>query len=263
MHLAIQEHLLPGDNLIERLNFAKQIGLEGVEFSADGLTERVPQVVAALQQADLRASGVNLGTTKLLHPDFEVREEALVTVRRAMANALDLGALGAVFIPTDPQSPRMPDLHPYKSSIELEAEMLVMQLRATLCDLAYAMGAMLYMAPVNRYKTHLIRKLDHAARILEKNDTHPHAKIAANLFHMAMEEDDVITTLQKHIGHIGYIYLVDSNGHLPGAGLLDFEVILKALKDAGYAGWLTITGDAADYHTQQIIDSVTKIKPTL
>ncbi|GAB4522671.1 MAG: sugar phosphate isomerase/epimerase [Anaerolineae bacterium] len=243
MRLAIQESMLPGDTTLARVQHARDLGLAGVEFEAEGLSARVSEIVDALAQTGLEAAAVNMGTTTLLHPEFARREEAIVHLRQAMTNALDLGTVGVVFIPTQPDAPRLPDLHPYKSNIELEAELLVTQIRATLSDFAYALGAELYMLPVNRYESHLIRRLEHGDAILRRNDYHPHVRLAVDTFHLMMEEDDPLGALQAHAAHVRYVHLADHNRRLPGQGMTDFTTLLQILKEAQYTGWLTLACD--------------------
>jgi sugar phosphate isomerase/epimerase len=236
MHIAVQFDLLPGENLDAKLAGAAALGLDGVEFPALELTENVPAIAAALERRGLRAAAINAGGSHLLHPEFAERERAIIYLRQAMADALDLGARGIVLTPHLPTTPPLPDLHPYKSALELEAELLVTQLRATLVDLAYAMGAELYLLPQDREHTHLLQRLGHAALILRKNNNHPHLKIAAGLHYVVREEDDFAAALAQHADRIGY-------AQTPTAGDNSLCAGICALRDTGYDGWLTLCRD--------------------
>ena len=237
MSLAIQEDMLPGRTVLQRLEHAQQLGFQGVEFWADGLTERVPEIYDALQATGLNASGVNLGQGDgYLAPDLPTREAAIGRMRQAMADAVDLNAEHVIFVPCLGTS-GMPDLTPYRSPLKLEQEMMIWLLR-TVSDLAYAIGVTLHMQPVNRYETRFMTRLDQAAYFLEKIKNNPHVKIAANLFHMALEEADIDEALNDHLEHIGYIYLADSNRRLPGQGLINFAGVGGTL--VNYSGWLTL-----------------------
>ena len=69
--LAIQEDMLPGRTIHERLSSAKRLNLSGVEFWADDVTERVPEIASALQDNHLSACGINLGRIDgYLSPDY-------------------------------------------------------------------------------------------------------------------------------------------------------------------------------------------------
>jgi sugar phosphate isomerase/epimerase len=250
MKLAIQENLLPGDSALRRLENARALGLDGVEYDAGGLGPvRLPEIAAALQAVNMQASAVYVGGVHLIHPDYEKREAAIVQLRQAMTDALDLGARGTVFMPHRADTPRLPDLRPLKTPVELEVDLLVKQLKTTLSDLAYALGAELYLAPRNRYETHLVRRMEQAAVILSRNKNHPHIKIAADLFHAALEESDLSAALTQHAAQTGYVRLADHNNRLPGDGHTNFAAALGALKQAGYDGWLTIAAAPPDHDT--------------
>lgn len=240
MRLAIQEDMLPGKTILEQLQNAAALGLQGVEFWAAGLTARVPEVVAALRETGLSAAGVNYGHSgSLLHPDRPTREAALAAFRHAVVDAIDIGAPGVIVVPHFGE-PTLPDLTPYKSLIQLEYELLHNHLR-TLSDYVYAIGVDLYLQPVNRYETHFINTLADGVRVRRRIKDHPHVKLAADTFHMALEEVDPVAALREYSGDIGYIHLADSNRRLPGRGRTDFPALFAILKDANYSGWLTLS----------------------
>lgn len=245
MKLAIQEHLLPGGSVLERLEVAAELGIAGVEFNADMDDARIMEVGTALVQTGLQAAALNAGGTHLLHPDFDTRDAAIARIRQSMADILDLGGEGVIFASHRADTPRLPDLRPFKHPLEMEADFLATQLRATLADLAYAMGASLYLAPLNRYETHLLHRVEQALTILKKNDDHLHLKIAANTFHLAQEEADLHATLRQHAGRFGVVQLADHHNGLPGTGFIDFAAVIDALKAGEYQGWLIISGRAA------------------
>jgi sugar phosphate isomerase/epimerase len=239
MKLAIQEDMLPGKSILEQLENARALGIQGVEFWAGGLTERLPEIVGALQETGMQAAAVNYGKQgRLLDPDRPSREAALAAFREAVVNAVDLGAAGVVVVPHF-GAPIVPDLTPYKSVVQLEYELLHNHLR-TLSDYVYAIGVDLYIQPVNRYETHFINTLSDAVRVRRKIKDHPHVKIAADLFHMAMEERNSANAFQEYGADIGYIHLSDSNRRLPGQGMMDFAGIAGVLNQNGYDGWVTL-----------------------
>ncbi len=245
MRLAIQEHLLPGRTAQQRCDQARRAGLAGIEVLADGLTERVPELAEALAATGLAAAAVSLGRADgYLAPNMADRECAVGRLRQAMADAVDLGAGHVVFVPHY-GPPRMPDLRPYRAPIELDAEMMVWLLR-TVCDLAYALGVELNILPVNHYETYFINRLEQAVVFRHKVKDHPHIKLAANLFHMALEEHSPVTALRDHAADLGYVQLADTNNRLPGEGLADFGAVFAALRVAGYQGWVTLASDTLE-----------------
>jgi sugar phosphate isomerase/epimerase len=235
MPIAIQEDMLTGNTILEKFQHAQALGVPGIEFWGFGLTPKVPEIVAAMEQIGVRAASVNHGRQgRLLDPHPAERDRALVQLRQSIMDAADIGAMGVIFVPHF-DTPILPDLSPWMSASELEVEMLYMHLRS-LSDYADAMGVELYVEPVNRYETHLLNRLEQAAAITRRLN-HPCVKIVADLFHMALEEADIAAAIRDHADCIGHVHLADHNRRLPGQGMTEFAAIATALKSIGYAGW--------------------------
>lgn len=260
MKLAIQEHLLPGRTTQQRFEEAQKLGFDGIELFADGLSERLLEVAQAIDSTGLSIAAVHLGRhAGYLSPHLDEREAAIGRLRQAMATAVDLHAEHVVFVPHFGAS-QMPDLTPYRSAEEIDAEMMIWLLR-TVSDLAYALGVMLHMQPRNRYETSFLNTVAQAEQFCEAIKDHPHVKIAPCLFDVALEETTPLAALQTAGERIGYLHLCDSNHALPGQGLLDFEAVAATIHEMHYDGWLTITAQLdvddpeAAYH---IVDALPK-----
>jgi sugar phosphate isomerase/epimerase len=235
MPIAIQEDMLTGDSLVAKFEHARALGVDGIEFWGAGLTDKVPEIVAAMQHTGLRSAPVNHGNLgRLLDPQPAERERALAQLRQSIMNACDIAAPGVIFVPHF-GAPILPDLSPWMSAAELEAEMMYTHLR-TLSDYADAVGVDLYVEPINRYETHLLNRLEQAARITRRLN-HPRVHIVADLFHMALEETDIPAVIRAHGDCIGHVHLADSNRRLPGEGTTDFAAAAAALSEIGYRGW--------------------------
>lgn len=238
MPVAIQEDLLPGRSIQEKFEHARALGLNGIEFWARDLAPKVSAIAEAIEQTGVAASSINLGRqSRFLDPHPLERERALADLRQAIADAVDLGAATVVFVPHY-FGAALPDLMPWMSAVELEIELLFMHLR-TLSDFADALGVSLCLKPVNHYETHFMTRVEHAAMITRRLN-HPRVRIAANTFHMALEERDLAGVLREHADQLGLVYLSDSNQRLPGGGLIDFKALGAALNETGYTGWYVL-----------------------
>ncbi|MBN8619965.1 MAG: sugar phosphate isomerase/epimerase [Anaerolineae bacterium] len=239
MPLAIQEDMLPGKTALERFENARALGFAGVEVWGKDLTPRVPELAEAVEQTGVVISAVNHGRQgRLLDPDRDERERALAEFRQSVVDGVDLGAAGVILVPHF-NAPTLPDLTPYKSVVQLEYEMLHNHLR-TLSDYVYAIGIDLYIEPVNRYETHFLNTLADAVKVRRKIKDHPHVKLTADLFHMAMEEQNTVAALREYANDLGYIHVADSNRRLPGQGMTDFAAVGVALCEVGYTGWIAL-----------------------
>lgn len=240
MQLAIRETMLPGRTTLARFQQAKALGFSGIEVHATGLHDRLYELAEAIDSTGVRIAAVHLGAHDgYLSPVLSEREAAIGILRQAIAHAVDLQTEHVVFVPAWRGSRRMPDLRPQRSPEELESEMLIWLLRMV-SDLAYAFGVTLSMQPVNHYKTHFLTTVAQATHVCKEIKDHPHIGIAPDTFHMALSEPDVPASLRTTAAHLRLLYLSDSNGRLPGQGLLDFDGIRAALTDLSYTDWLIL-----------------------
>lgn len=239
--LAIQEDLLPGKTLSERLAAARQLNIAAVELPAEQLDQRLPEIAAALDAHGITASGINMGGhSGCLSADAQRRAQAADDLREALTCALDLEAHYVSFAPQRGKSD-LPDLSPFATALDLQKELLVWLLRG-ISDLCDAMDVRLALQPLNRYETAFINRLDQAGYFLRQVDNHAKISIAAQLFHLALEEADLLAALRAHLRDISVIYLCDNNGRLPGQGHLPFDALGAALSEGAYAGWLVLAG---------------------
>ena len=240
MKLAIQEDMLPARTDAERYQLAQDLGFDGIELWADGLDKRLMDVAMALNETELEVASVHLGHMDgYLSPDISVREEAISRMRQAMATAVDLQSPNVVFVPHW-GALDTPDLTPHRSAEEISSDLMIWLLR-TVSDLAYALGTTLQMQPRHRYHTQFMNTMAQAVKFSDAIKDNPHIRIAPSLFDMALEENDVLDSLTQHGKRIGYLYLADSNGRLPGQGLYDWGKVAEAIQASDYAGWLCIS----------------------
>jgi len=235
---------LPGSTYAEKIANARAAGLDGIEFAASpAFYAGIGEIVAALNANNIKASAVYLGYTTLIHPDYEQREAARVAVRQALAAAVDLDAAGVVFYGHYARTHVLPDLHPYKSAVELEGELLSMELRATLCDLAYALGKRLLLMHAHSGDTTLLRRLEHTVKVRAKQDNHPYLWAVASVHHMAMEGAHLTDTLRANAEHIGYANISDHGLRWLGVEGRGLKPVADTLRDIGYTGWVVIEGN--------------------
>jgi sugar phosphate isomerase/epimerase len=241
MQLAIHEGILPGAAFHDKFATAKALGLDGVEVRFDdGFDQRMGEVAAAMEATGVRISALDAGKTRLLHPEFGERMQALGYLQQAIGCSIDLMSSGVVFKPFYQPGPTLPDLTPYRSAQELEFELLAAQLRTSLVDLANALDSTLYVAAVNHNETDLIRTVAHAAMLRHSYNDHPRLKIAAHLYHMAIEGEDLASSLRDHAADIGSLYLSAPDGQLPLSASPELQTLADVLREIEFSGWLVL-----------------------
>ena len=235
MRIAIQEDMLTGRTAADRFQHAASLGADGVEVWGRDLSLRMDELMNAADTANIPISAVNHGRfPSILDADPFVRDQGLEALRSSITCAADLGAAGVIFVPHF-GAPSLPDLRPWLSPAELEAELLNQHLR-TLEDFADAFNVELYVEPINRYETHFLNRLEQAAAVARKRN-HRRVKIVADVFHMALEESDMAEAVRQQKDVIGYVHLADHNRRLPGQGFTPFAELAAALREGEYDGW--------------------------
>jgi len=247
LKLACQEGLVPGASLAEKLDNLAAYGYEGIEFWGDGLWERRDEIVRATENHPVKPSTICAGYGGCpLDADKRERDRALREAKDLLSLAADLGAVGLIFVPIF-GPPRIPDLSPLASAVQLERDLLV-KLVDELGEHAAEVGAVLLLEPLNRYETHLLRTLADAVEIAERV-SNPQVKIMADFFHMNIEEADIPASIEAAGEWIAHVHLADSTRLLPGYGHTDFRAGFAALRRIGFDGYMAlecgVPGDAA------------------
>ena len=63
-------------------------------------------------------------------------------------------------------------------------------------------------------------------------------KAHVDTFHMNIEEESTELVLLRYREYIGHVHFADNNRRYPGAGMIDFKSVLRALALAGYGGFI-------------------------
>ena len=127
-------------------------------------------------------------------------------------------------------------------------------------DHADDLGTTLLYEPLNRYETNLINTLGDAVTMLAGLRTR-HVKILADLYHMNIEEVNLADSIRGAGPHIGHVHFADSNRRAAGLGHTDFAPVVAALREVGYAGYLSaevLPLPDSDAAARQTIDSFRK-----
>ncbi len=255
MKLAIQENLLPGATLQEKLAAAERLGFDGVEFWGHDIEGRLPEIRAALSTVRVKASTICSGYRgDLLSASREERLRAVEDIKVRLKAAAELGAVGVIVVPTF-GGPKLPDLWPlYPSVRELEQALLVAELRE-LGKFAEDVGAYVLLEPLNRYETHFLNRLEQATSIIEEVGSKGVA-LMADFFHMNIEEASIAEALRRALKHLRHLHLADSNRWLPGFGHTDFREPFRVLKEGGYAHYMALECHVPEPREENLARSV-------
>ena len=238
MKLSSQEKMVPGAELGEKLDNLAAYGYEGIEFGGNSLGERQDEIVKATENHPVKASTICAGYPGcLLDSDPEQRELAIAGIRSLLKVGAAIGAVGLIMVPVF-GAPRISDLSPYKTTTELETELLV-EILKDLGGYAEEVGSIVLLEPLNRYETHFIRSLNDGVEICKRVGS-PNVAIMADFFHMSLEERNIPESIEAAGEYIRHVHLADSTRELPGYGHTDFAAGFAALKRIGYRDYMAL-----------------------
>jgi len=103
---------------------------------------------------------------------------------------------------------------------------------------AHARGTFLLYEFLNRYETNLCVNVAEAVELVDSLRV-PGVRLLCDLFHMNIEEADLAAAIRLAGPRIGHVHLADSNRRAAGLGHTDFAPVVAALREVGYAGYLS------------------------
>jgi sugar phosphate isomerase/epimerase len=245
--LACQEHLLPGDDILEKWEFAASAGFDGIELrGTDDWRTRLDDLKSAWERGVVFSSVCVISDRFIGDLDAVRRRDAVEHMKLLLSGIAGLGGVGAITpaafglsskaLPPF-EAPRTPD----------EDRRVLLDALEVLGEHADGEGTLVLLEPLNRYEDHMLNRLDQAVELCEAV-AHDSIKVMGDLFHMNIEEDDPAESIRRAGAHLAHVHLADSNRAHPGAGHTDFAPIFRALHDIGFDGYLAmecgVRGDA-------------------
>ncbi|MBA3349898.1 MAG: sugar phosphate isomerase/epimerase [Actinobacteria bacterium] len=250
MKLTCQEHLIPGDNLIDKWEFISGAGWDGIELHGHGdfaFRARLPELREA------RRAGVVMPSVCVIMDhfigDFDAgrRRDAIENMKSLLSIIAEVGGYGAVTPASYGMfSTRLPPYRPPRSSAE-DREVLIEGL-TELGEHAAEEGVLVLLEPLNRFEDHMVNRLDQAAELCMAVGLDS-VRVMGDLFHMNIEERDIPASIRASRQYLVHAHLADSNRLQPGTGHTDFASAFQALSEAGVesiAMECGIEGDPAD-----------------
>lgn len=248
MKISLQEGLLPGRTLDEKLDFAESLGVEGVEVSGRKPYDR-EDIPKAFQSRRVRLSSLcGQATFDFLDPDPKKRRESIEESKRNLEFCGRYGAAGQI-VPPIFGPPRVPDLSPVMDPITIEKKLMV-EITKELASFANQHGTLLLLEPLNRYEQHFLRKQADGVEIIELAGKPQGVALLSDFFHMHIEETSTPAAIRAAGHHVGHIHMADNTRLEPGSGDIDWKAGLGALKSVGFNGYLAwecgLSGDRAE-----------------
>ncbi|MFC9688165.1 hydroxypyruvate isomerase family protein [Kribbella sp. NPDC056951] len=225
--------------LLERPAAAKQAGFGAVEFwwpfvEAVPPDRQVDAFVTAITDAGVQLTGLNFFAGDMPGGDRglvswpkragEFRDNVDVVV--GIGQRLGTAGFNALY------GNRLDDVSAAEQD-ELAIENLAIAARA-----AGRVGATVLLEPVSGADRYPLLTAADALAVIDRVDV-PNLGLLADLYHLAVNGDDVERVIADHTNRIAHVQIADAPGRgEPGSGTLPLDQQLTALEAHGYTGWV-------------------------
>lgn len=229
---------------LENLELLEKMGYDYIEVSVTAAMKLEPQALEEYREK-LKSSRVKCEAFNILFPKTmeliggnTAEEELREYLHKAMALIHSFGAGVAVF--GSGKCRRCPEGLEFK-----EAYRQLVDVYRTVGDIAAGYGVKVVIEPLSRKETNMICTMAEGA-ILEADVNHPNVGLLSDYFHVRANHDCIEDI--KMIGKFGHI-------HIASGGKRQYPVseegecygeFMKALKDIGYDGRISIEGKTED-----------------
>jgi D-psicose/D-tagatose/L-ribulose 3-epimerase len=211
---------------------AAGLGLDTLEIPLMELDAVDPPAIR--ERAD--RAGIGLLTSVVCPEDADpsseddgVRERGLDFLKRCIDATADMGADVFTGVTYSALGRRL-ERRPAREDMSRAAEVMRPAAR-------YAAGreVRLGIEPVNRYESFLVNTAAQALELMELIGE-PNVGIHLDAYHMNIEENEFRAPVVLVAEHLLHFHLSESHRGIPGRGTVDWEAIMSALGEAGYAG---------------------------
>lgn len=223
---------------VKRIEMAAKAGFEAIEFW-NWDNKDMPGIKVAVQKVNIAIATfqLNRGGTLLNRED---RSRFVAGIQESLAMAQEMGAK-QLFLLTDELGEDRSVKYQFPHLSEEDKYDSVLEGLKTLAPLAEKAGVALVLEPLNTLVDHKGYWLNHSAVGLElvRKVGSPNIKLLFDCYHMQIMEGNLIETLIKNLDAIGHVHVADVPGrHEPGTGEINYGNVFKALKEAGYKGYI-------------------------
>jgi sugar phosphate isomerase/epimerase len=243
MILSCTNMMVPGKTLTEKATLLRSWGYKGISVfasHADWSDEKMDELLHLEDNTGVVPCEflfMSPAAGKLMSDDARERTATKALYIQAAEVCAKLGAITEIEYILGPQDP-LPLFDIYKQMTPQQEDAFVSIYR-DIAQTVVGTKAAVLLEGINRYESPYMNSIVDCARVVSKVGL-KETGILPDFFHMSIEEtniEDAIATVADVIRHV---HLGDNNRCTPGSGSIDWELGLKALKVAGYGGFINL-----------------------
>ena len=209
-------------------------GYQALEIQGEPSKYDTDQVTKLLKDHGVRCWGsvtLMLDERNLLAKDEKQRAKSVAYVKDCIQM---VSALGGEVISVVPGTvgKLVPDSTPEK-----EWDWCVIALKE-INDYARECKVKIGIEPINRFETYFINRGAQALALAEA--VAPDCGVCLDIFHMNLEENDPVAAIHEAGARLVNFHVADNNRMACGMGFFDWPAIIRALKEVGYDGALSV-----------------------
>jgi len=230
------EMLYTEQPFIDRLAVARKDGIKLLEFW-DWRDKDLDALRKKMDQLDMKVMNLS-GNRNYGMIDPQELAPFLAEVRETSAVAKRLGCSTLMLLVQSLESDGGGRLPSTKLS-EQEIDQNIIKAGKKVGKLADELDLDIVIEPLNDTLDHPRYRLQSSAKAFEIINAidHPRVKILYDIYHMAMQNENVLADIEKNIETIGYFHVADKPGRMePGTGEIDYPAIFSLLKSLNYQG---------------------------
>jgi sugar phosphate isomerase/epimerase len=209
-------------------------GYDGIEISGEPAVYDADEVRSLLDRFGLECWGavtLMTGGRDLVHEDYYLRRASVQYVKDTLSLVSDLGGRILTVVPST-----VGKVVPMASPEE-EWAWCVEGLQECQAH-AEQVGVRMGVEPLCRFETYFINRHDQAIQMAR--DVGGNCGVTLDLFHMNIEEADWAQALLAAGDLLVDVHVADNNRMPPGQGALDWDRLVRTLREVGYDDYLTV-----------------------
>lgn len=219
--------------LVDRVAAMGYDGIEVLFGNLDLLDAKAARAAFASAGLGMTACCVMTEDANPCSPDAAVRAAALARLRRMIDLTSEMGGeaiAGPLYAPVRWLTGRARTGDEWGRARDVLGEAALHAQRA---------GIGMAIEPLNRFETHVLNTIGDAARLCAEVGS-PALGVQVDTFHANIEEKDTGAAIRAAGPWVRHVHASENDRGVPGTGQVDWDGAFAALRDLGYARWITI-----------------------
>jgi 5-keto-L-gluconate epimerase len=216
---------------------AAEIGYDAMELHIyDSLEIDRPKLKSLFEENGIKLSSIGTGSAyardrlSLASDDPNIRKQAINRIKDHIVTAKDYGAVVIIGLIKGLVS----------ECRHIDSYMLYLKNSLTEClNTAEEKKVILGLELLNRYESENLNTIEEGLSFIDEVGS-DYLKLHLDTYHMNIEERNCAKSIYKAKGKIGHVHIADSDRWYAGHGHYDFRETIKALKEVGYEGALSV-----------------------